>query len=224
MLASVSATILLLLAVSLPATAGEWRDLFDGQTLNGWVQRNGFATYRVEDGAIVGRTAAGSPNSFLCTATHFGNFELEFEVKVDDGLNSGVMIRSSQKTAATGEGRNSAIGRVWGPQVEIESSGPDGAESGYVYGEATGRGWLTPQERLVPHKAVRDGEWNTFRVVADGPRIRTWINGEAIEDLTDEQAYAAHGGGFIGLQVHGIRPGSGPFEVSWRNIRIRPLD
>lgn len=219
-----SATILLLLATALPASAGEWRDLFDGQTLNGWVQRNGFATYRVEDGAIVGRTAAGSPNSFLCTATHFGNFELQFEVKVDDGLNSGVMIRSSQKTAASGQGRNNAIGRVWGPQVEIESSGADGAESGYVYGEATGRGWLTPQERLVPHKVLRDGEWNAFRVVADGPRIQTWINGEAIEDLTDEQAYAAHPGGFIGLQVHGIRSGSGPFEVAWRNLRIRPLD
>ena len=30
--------------------------LFDGKTLDGWVQRNGTATYRVADGAIVGRT------------------------------------------------------------------------------------------------------------------------------------------------------------------------
>ncbi len=201
-----------------------WQSLFDGKTLNGWVQRNGYATYRVEGGTIVGKTSVGSPNSFLCTTTHFGDFELEFETKVDDDLNSGVMIRASQKTMATGQGRNNAPGRVYGPQVEVEASGDKGAESGYVYGEATGRGWLTPEERLKPHKAVRDGKWNSFRVVARGSRIQTWINGKPIEDLTDEEAYKNHPGGFIGLQVHGIRTGTGPFQAAWRNIRIRPLN
>ena len=209
---------------SAPLVAGEWIELFDGETLNGWIQHNGYATYRVEDGTIVGRTSAGSPNSFLCTTTHFSDFELEFEVKVHDELNSGVMIRSRQKNAATGEGRNNAIGRVYGPQVEIEASGPEGAEAGYIYGEATGRGWLTPDAELVPHKTMRDGDWNRFRVVATGPRIQTWINGEAIEDLSDEEIFKTHGGGFIGLQVHGIRPGTGPYDVAWRNIRIRPLN
>ena len=211
-------------AVPPPAAAGDWIELFDGKTLNGWVQRNGYATYRVEDGTIVGRTSTGSSNSFLCTTTHFGDFELEFEVKVHDNLNSGVMIRSAQKTVSTGEGRNNAIGRVYGPQVEIEASGESGAESGYVYGEATGRGWLTPADKLVPHKTMVDGEWNSYRIVAEGARIRTWINGKAIEDLADEEIYKTHGGGFIGLQVHGIRQGTGPFEVAWRNIRIRLLN
>ncbi len=223
-LAGIALTVLIGVVMPSPALAGEWMDLFDGKTLNGWVQRNGYATYRVEDGTIVGRTSVGSPNSFLCTTTHFGDFELEFEVKVDDSLNSGVMIRSSQKTEATGTGRNNAIGRVYGPQVEIEASGEKGAESGYVYGEATGRGWLTPEDRLKPHTAMRDGEWNSYRVVAKGPRIQTWINGKAIEDLTDEAIYKTHGGGFIGLQVHGIRAGTGPFEVAWKNIRVRPLN
>lgn len=203
---------------------GEWIDLFDGRTLNGWIQYNGYATYQVSDGAIVGRTATGSPNSFLCTTTRFSDFELEFEVKVHDSLNSGVMIRSAQKTAATGEGRNNGIGRVFGPQVEVEASGEQGAESGYIYGEATGRGWLTPEDRKVPHKVMRDGEWNSFRVVAKGPRIQTWINGKPIEDLTDEEIYKTNAGGFIGLQVHGIQRGTGPFDVAWRNIRIRPMN
>lgn len=220
---ALSLTTLLCSALPSHLQAADWIELFDGKSLNGWVQRNGYATYRVEDGAIVGRTSTGSPNSFLCTATHFGDFELEFEVKVDDGLNSGVMIRSSQKTAKTGEGRNNAIGRVYGPQVEIEASGAGGAESGYIYGEATGRGWLTPESKLIPHKTMRDGDWNSFRIVAKGARIQTWINGEPIEDLADEEIYKTHGGGFIGLQVHGIRQGTGPFEVAWRKIRIRLL-
>ena len=41
--------------------------LFNGKNLDGWTQRNGTATDRVEDGAIVGKTKEGSPNSFLCT-------------------------------------------------------------------------------------------------------------------------------------------------------------
>ena len=189
-----------------------WVNLFNGKDLKNWEQKNGTATYRIEDGAIVGKTKEGSPNSFLCTKKLYGDFELEFEVKVHDKLNSGVQIRSQTKDGPKG--------RVNGPQVEIEA-GP--AEAGYVYGEATGRGWLTPQERLKPHSHFKNGEWNKFRVVAKGPRIQTWINGKAIEDLTDEAIYKTHAKGFIGLQVHGIGKAAGPYEVAWRNIRIREL-
>jgi hypothetical protein len=192
-----------------------WVKLFDGKTLSGWVQKNGTATYRVEEGTIVGRTTEGSPNSFLCTEKEYGDFELEFEVKVDSRLNSGVQIRSQTKDTPTG--------RVNGPQVEIEAGGQNGGEAGYVYGEATGHGWLTPKERLKPHKHFKDGQWNHYRVVARGPRIQTWINGEVIEDLTHAEIYKTHPKGFIGLQVHGIGKGAGPYEVAWRNLRIREL-
>jgi len=189
-----------------------WSDLFNGKDLSGWTQRNGTAKYEVKDGTIVGHTNEGSPNSFLCSNKEYGDFELEFEVKVDKGLNSGVQIRSQTKETPTG--------RVNGPQVEIEW-GP--AEAGYIYGEATGRGWLTPKERLKPHDHFKNEGWNKFRVVAKGDRIQTWINGEPIEDLTDAPIYETHAKGFIGLQVHGIKKGSGPFQVAWKNIRLKEL-
>ncbi len=201
--------------------AEEWKSLFDGKTLDGWTQKNGTAEFRVEEETIVGKTREGSPNSFLCTDEEFSDFELEFEVRVDDKLNSGVQIRSLTKPLVGGSEK---YGRVWGPQVEIEASLAKGAESGYIYGEATGRGWLTPKEELIPHKVFKDGEWNHFRVVAQGPRIRTWINGKPITDLVDEEIYKTHPKGFIGLQVHGIPKGTGPYEVAWRNLRIKPLD
>jgi hypothetical protein len=53
-----------------------------------------------------------------------------------------------------------------------------------------------------------------------GPRIRTWINGQPIEDLTDEAIYRTHPSGFIGLQVHAIAR-HGPYEVAWRDLRLR---
>lgn len=197
-----------------------WVSLFDGKTLTGWIQKNGTATYRVEDGTIVGKTNEGSPNSFLCSEKDYADFELEFEVKVHDQLNSGVQIRSKTKEPQA----NEKFGRVYGPQVEIEASGANGAEAGYIYGEATQFGWLTPEERLKPHKHFKDGEWNKYRVVAKGPRIQTWINGQQIDDLTHEEIYKTHPSGFIGLQVHSIGQGQGPFEVAWRNIRIKVLD
>jgi hypothetical protein len=211
------------MVVAVGATAQEdgWITLFDGDSLDGWIQKNGTATFRVEDGAIVGRTTPGSPNSFLCTEDDYGDFELTFEVKLlNNELNSGVQIRSQTREAAAGED----FGRVNGPQVEIEASLEEGAQSGYLYCEACG-GWMTkdaeaPEKR---HKHFKDGEWNSYRVVAKGPRIQTWINGEAVEDLVDEEVYKTHPKGFIGLQVHGVGD-RGPYEVAWRNIQLKPLD
>tara|TARA_R110002095_G_scaffold163200_1_gene141414 strand:- start:94484 stop:95122 length:639 start_codon:yes stop_codon:yes gene_type:complete len=197
--------------------AGEksgWVKLFNGKNLNGWEVKNGTATYKVVDGTIEGTTKEGSRNTFLCTKKKYRNFELEFEVKVHDKLNSGVQIRSRKK-----EGEQS----VNGPQVEIEASGANGAEAGYIYGEATGRGWLTPDDIRKPHKYLKDGEWNKFRVVANGSRIQTWINGHEVSDLTDEAINKTHPKGFIGLQVHGIKKGTGPYSVAWKDIRIKEL-
>ena len=210
-----SALVILIGSVAFADDEGQnFVSIFDGKTLEGWTQRNGTATYEVKDGTIVGTTKAGSPNSFLCTDKLYGNFELVFEVKVHNSLNSGVQIRSQTKGGPQG--------RVNGPQVEIEASGDNGAESGYIYGEAAG-GWMTPADKLKPHKHFKDGEWNEYRVLAEGARIQTWINGQQISDLVDEQKLKSHPKGFIGLQVHGVG-NSGPFDVAWRNIKIRVIE
>ncbi len=197
------------------ADEGEgWVALFDGKTLDGWHQRNGTATYTVEDGMIVGTTSKNSPNSFLSTDQKFTDFELVFEVMVDRQLNSGVMIR-----AKTDDDRPE--NRVRGPQVEIEASGENGAEAGYIYGEALD-GWITPEDKLIPHKQFRDGEWNHFRILAEGPSIKVWINGRMVSNLTDPEIFETYSEGFLGLQVHGVKD-RGPFEARWKDILIRPF-
>ena len=95
----------------LSSSANEkWTSLFNGESLDGWIQRGGKAKYTVEDGCIVGRTTPKTPNSFLCTEKQYGDFILEYEFKVDPRLNSGVQIRSQTKEN----------GRVFGYQVEID--------------------------------------------------------------------------------------------------------
>ncbi len=206
-IATAMTTALVVLATTLSVADDGFVPLFDGKTLDGWTQRNGLATYRVEDGAVVGKTAKNSPNSFLCTEKAFCDFELVFEVQVDPGLNSGVQIRSRSSKDYNNE-------RVHGPQVEIETAP---GESGYIYGEATGRGWVSPNQDIKD--AYKNGQWNEFRVLAVGPQIQTFINGKAVENLTDEAWSRC---GFIGLQVHGVGD-RGPFEVRWRNIKIKDL-
>ena len=202
----------------------EFKSIFNGKNLDGWSQKNGTATYRVEDGAIVGKTKEGSPNSFLCSNKLYGDFDLQFEVKlINDELNSGVQIRSQTRELNDKEkARGDKFGRVNGPQVEIEATKEKGAESGYVYGEAIG-GWMTPKDKLIPHKNFKNGKWNKYRILAKGPVIQTWVNGKQVSDLKDEEKYKSHSKGFIGLQVHGIKKGTGPYEVAWRNIKIKEL-
>jgi len=187
--------------------------LFDGKTLDGWEQKNGTATYEVVDGTIKGTTAVGSPNSFLCSTKEYANFELRFDVKVDNELNSGVQIRSISDPEINN-------GRVHGPQVEIEA-GP--AEAGYIYSEGTGRKWISPEQ--PKHDHFKNEQWNSYKVIADGPRIQTFINGKRIEDLETAEVESLKG--FFGLQVHSVnkkKAENGPYTVQWRNIRIRELD
>ena len=77
-----------------PSFAQDWKPLFNGKNLKGWVKKNGKAPYKVEDGAIVGYSKMKEPNTFLCTKENYGDFILEFEFKISDGLNSGVQLRS----------------------------------------------------------------------------------------------------------------------------------
>ena len=225
------------------ATESEWIQLFDGQTLNGWVHMNGAHNFTVEDGAIVGRTVESSArmNSFLCSLQEFGDFELEVETYLDPITNSGIQIRTKIRPmpAAGDEARTTAgrPGRVNGPQMEIRRYYPGQPTTGVLYGEALGIGWLSSQEKIdTGHPHYIPEGWNRLRIVAKGPRIQTWVNGHMIEDLVNEELYKTHKRGFIGLQVHGInqndlaRPvhaGRGittsqPLVVKWRNIRIRP--
>ncbi len=190
-----------------------WVSLFDGKTLTGWEQKNGTATYRVEDGVIVGKTSEGSPNSFLCSAKEYGDFELKFDVKVDDALNSGVQIRSASKP-------NFNNGRVHGPQVEIATDGT----AGFIYGEALGTHWLSDEAGMndpAKKAAFKNGAWNKYHVKASGKSIKTWINDVPVADLVDEKSNMPKG--FIALQVHGIKKGSGPYEVRWRNLQLKDL-
>ena len=189
-----------------------WKQLFNGKDLTGWKQINGTAKYRVEDGAVVGTTVTDSPNSFLAADQEYGDYILEFEVMLDNDINSGVQFRSISDPAVMD-------GRVHGYQFELDPS--DRKWTGGIYEEAR-RGWLYPLS-LNPdaQSAFKKGEWNKARIEAIGNSIKTWINdvpvAAVVDDLTPK--------GLIALQVHSIgKPEDAGKEIRWRNIRIKTTE
>ncbi|NPA37262.1 MAG: DUF1080 domain-containing protein [Chlorobi bacterium] len=186
-----------------------WEMLFNGKNLKGWKVLNGKAVYKAENGEIIGVSVVNSPNTFLVTKKNYGNFILEYEMKMDRGLNSGVQIRSESNK----EYQN---GSVHGYQVECDDS--DRRWTAGIYDEAR-RGWLYPLEyNPEAKKLYKNGEWNKFRVEAVGNKIRTWLNGKPVANLVDDMTPE----GFIGLQVHGIgnKKELAGKTIHWKNIRI----
>lgn len=206
---SLSSMLLFALTLSLSAQSqSKWQNLFNGNDLSGWKQLNGKAIYEAKNGELIGTTVSNEPNSFLATEKTYGDFILEFELLVDNSMNSGVQIRSLSKADYNN-------GRVHGYQVEVDPS--DRAYSGGIYDEAR-RGWLYTMD-INPEgkKAFKKDTWNKYRVECIGTSIRTWLNGvptaHVIDDVTSE--------GFIALQVHAIGKDDVPGkQIKWKNIRI----
>lgn len=202
-----------------------WVTLFNGRNLDGWEQHSGQAEYRVEDGCIVGKTVAGTGNSFLCTTRTYGDFVFEFEFKVAADMNSGVQFRSEFFREDTfreidGKRRKFAADRVHGYQFEIDPS--PRAYTGGIYDESR-RGWLVElKNHEAARKAFKPGEWNQGRIECRGDQIQTWINNVPAASLKDSLTLK----GILALQVHSIGDGTkrkAGGEIRWRNLRLKEL-
>jgi hypothetical protein len=201
-----------------------WVTLFNGKDLEGWEKRSGTAEYRIEDGAIVGKTVPNTGNTFLCTKKKYGDFILELEFKLPEGMNSGIQFRSEfydkeTEVEINGKAKKFPADRVFGYQFELDPS--KRAYTGGVYDEAR-RGWLFDlKNNEAARNAFKQGDWNKARIECKGDSIKTFINDVPAADLKDGMTKE----GIIALQVHGIgkKEDAVGKEVRWRNIRIKEL-
>ncbi|MDA0773519.1 MAG: DUF1080 domain-containing protein [Bacteroidetes bacterium] len=191
----------------------EWTPLIATENPhNDWVQYGGSASYEFEGNTIIGTCVPNAPNSFLATTKSYANFELQYEVLIDDNINSGVQIRSHTRPEYLN-------GIVHGYQIEIDPS-PRSWSAG-IYEEGK-RGWLASlAENPAARKAFVPNQWNHFRVRAQGPNISTWINGVAAAQIKDTMEAS----GFIALQVHSIEDSTQiGKQVRWKNLEIKILE
>ena len=193
----------------LQVSAQSYKSLIVNNSLAGWKQLNGTASFKIINGEIVGTTVNNSPNSFLVTDKTYGDFVLELDLKVDSSMNSGIQIRSLSRPEINN-------GRVHGHQIEVDPS--PRAWSAGIYDEAR-RGWLyIPDINPLAKTAFKQHQWNHYKIEAIGPEIKTWLNGIPVAYLIDDHTLQ----GFIALQVHSInKPEDAGRTIKWKNIRIQ---
>ena len=184
--------------------------LFDGRTLDGWDYDP--KIWWVEDGMITGgsRTEKIPANYFIATKRSFQNFALKLKIKCGGDpatgfINSGIQIRSVRVPGGTHmSGYQVDCGKGW---------------FGKIYDEyRRNRVIAEPVDAAALEKVVDVYGWNEYRIRAEGPRIRVWINGVLATDFTETDKNIALDGQ-IGPQVHS----GGACLVQFKDVTIEEL-
>lgn len=210
--------------------ADGWILLFDGDSAEHWRGYNmeGFPEngWTVKEGALVfepSESPEGSGPADIITKEMFGDFDLRLEWQIEKGGNSGIFYHVlEQPTQAI----------YWSGlefQILDNEYHPD-ADRGIAGNRKAGSLYdLIPAE---PQNTKMYGEWNTVRIISNGPKVEHWQNGEKIVEyvrwtpewfeMIRNSKFAGHPEfgamqeGHIGLQDHGDR-------VLFRNIKIKRL-
>lgn len=195
-------------------------ELFNGTDLTGWKPVGGTCTFKVENGTIKGTCVRGSESTYLCTErSDFKDFVFTCDIKwLVDG-NTGVMFRAKTRPRDKKKPDSDVNLTVFGPQAEME--GFDGFAkgrfwSGGIYGQSCG-GYFYPlwlKEHAPTRTALKREGWNRITMSAKGNEVKTWLNGVAMANWTDDGSYPE---GFFGLQIHKGPQGT----VLFKNIRVK---
>lgn len=195
---------IILAATSSFSLAGDWVEMFDGKTLEGWkVNSENPDTFSVEDGAI----KVEGPRAHLFYGesgdAKFKNFEFECEVKTAENSNSGIFIHTKFQD------------KGWpsqGYECQVNASHKDWRKTGSIY---------SFQDLKIPgHK---DAEWFTYNIKVEGNKITVTIDGKVTNEYTEPADHSEKtkrlSEGTIALQGHD--PGS---LIHFRKLRIKKLD
>lgn len=195
-------------AVSLPsfvrAQSGEdgFTPLFDDKTLDGWTVQDGPPTaFYVNDGSIVVHEKSGFP-TWLRSARQYENFDFRGEFFLKGWMDSGIYLHAPE------HGRP-----MWnGMQIHLfhQNDAKPAPES---------MGSIFPLVPPLKTNVKNKGEWNSFRVLMDWPRLQVWTNDEMIQDVdvssVPELRYRFRRG-YLGFE-------SLSYPIRFRALRIKEL-
>ena len=203
--------------------AAGWKLLFDGKTTAGW---RGYRKDKVPEGweVIDGALDRVRRSGDLVTVDPYASFDLTVDWRISPGGNSGIIYHVTEDYDEPG---------MSGPECQILDNvhGGDPTLAGWCYGL-----YQPPIDLKTgkPLDATRPaGQWNTTRILVDGPHVTHWMNGvKYVEyDLWSDDwnqrvarskfaawpKFAQARTGCICLQDHGA-------DVAFRNIKIRVID
>lgn len=185
----------------------DWIDLLSDQTMSldehwtttgNWSLRDGVATLTPREG----EEGWSRWTDYLWSKEKYGDFDIEFEYKLEKGGNSGFYFRVGDVNDPVEQGI----------EVQIFDSDPNAAEL-----TDHDAGGIIPG--LPPHRkaAKPAGEWNKVEVSHFDDKVVVMLNGVNVNahDLGPGGQLAKRPRvGWIGFQDHGL-------PISIRNIRIR---
>ncbi len=200
-----------------PAVAADgWVPLFDGKTLAGWKASEHPDSFRVVDGTILGSGLRS--HLFYVGAdgkAEFENFELEIDVKANDGANSGVYFHATWQDEGWPRQSGTEV-QVNNDQPLFEKNYSENKKTGSLYGF-----------RNLYKAMAKDGEWFTYNIRVTKPRVQVRINGNLMIDYVEPsnvpvlqagQTRDILTKGTFALQCHDEKS-----QVFFRNIRVRRL-
>jgi protein tyrosine phosphatase (PTP) superfamily phosphohydrolase (DUF442 family) len=197
--------------------------LIDAESLAGW--KGSTTDWRVEEGVLVGRADGTLKANRFITADiePVRNFELQVDVWVSSGGNSGLQYRSRLRPDLTPFA-------VAGYQCDVVANVPQ--YNGMLYEEKGRRILAHTGEKVVidahgqpwvvdkfPVKEFPAGTWHRYRVLVEGNHHRHWIDDVPTVDVVDLDKEQRALEGLLGVQVH-----VGPrMEIRYRNFFLKRL-
>jgi hypothetical protein len=201
-------------------TVPQFRDLFNGKDLTGWVNVNTDEdTWSVRDGILV---CKGRPIGVMRSDKQYENFVLHVEWRhMEPGGNSGVFAWSDAKPGEKNRLPNGVEIQMLDPEWVNLHKRPNGElpPVAYVHGELFGVGGVqvTPDNPRGPRSMsienrVESGKWNTYDVVAVDGVIKLAVNGKFVNGISRSTQKK----GYLCLESEGA-------EIHFRNIKIMEL-
>jgi hypothetical protein len=196
------------------AEAAQWKPLFNGRDLTGWVPVNVAPnTFTARDGMIV---STGVPTGVMRTDRMYENFVLEMDWRhMKKGGNAGLFVWADAITSP-----GVPFARAIEVQV-IDGNDPGGQWTGHgdlfsIHGARCvpdrphPGGW----ERCLPSelRGKPAGEWNHYRVECKNGVIKLAVNGKVVSGVS----HATPRKGYICLEAEGS-------ECHFKNLRIQEL-
>lgn len=203
------------------ATLPEYRDLFNGKDLTGWVNVNTAEdTWSVRDGLLI---CSGHPIGVMRSEKQYENFLLHIEWRhMEPGGNSGVFAWSN---ATVPEGKRLPMGmEIQMLELDFVNQGKlkDGSKRpiAYVHGELFGAGGMEAvpdnprgrRSKSLENRCKGRGEWNVYDVVCVDGVVKLSVNGKFVNGISK----SAIKKGYLCLESEGA-------EIHFRNIKIMEL-